>query len=155
MRVIILQDIENLGNKGDVKRIADGYARNFLIPKGLVKPATRKALLELAREKELMAKKAEEELKAVQELVSSIDGIEIEMKIRIREDGKIYGSITPYKISQKLKEKGFGVKKSQIKLAKPIKELGEYPITITFDHGLEAEIKLIVTEEKEKKEKKD
>lgn len=147
MKIILLKDIKNLGKKGDVKEVADGYARNFLLPKNLVKIVTKKALKELEKEKELEAKKAEKELKAIQEVVSQIDGQEIGISMKLKESGEIYGSVTPYKISQVLKKKGFDIKKTQISLKEPIKKLGEYPITVNFDHGLEAEVKAIVVEE--------
>jgi len=148
MRVILLQDIDKLGKKYDIKEVADGYARNFLIPKGLVKPATKEALKWLETQKEIKAKKAEEELKKVQEIASAIDGQEVVIPVKIGEKGQLFESITSQKISEKLKELGFDVKKTQIDLAEPIKELGEFPIKIKFEHNLEAEIKLIVTEEK-------
>ena len=147
MKIILLKDIKNLGKEGDVKEVADGYARNFLLPKNLVKIATKKALGELEKEKELEAKKAEKELKAIQEIVSQVDGQEIGISMKLKENGEIYGSVTPYKISQALKKKGFDVKKIQISLKEPIKKLGEYPATVNFDHGLEAEVKVIVAEE--------
>ncbi len=154
MKIILLQNIENLGKEGDVKEVPDGYARNFLLPNKLVKLATQEALRELEEKKELEAKKAEEELKHIEGVVSKIDGQEIEVLEKIKETGEIYGSITPFKISQALKKKGFEIKKNQINLKEPIKKLGEYPVTINFEHGLEAEIKVIVTEEK-KEEKKE
>lgn len=147
MKVILQQDIENLGKKYDIKSVADGYARNFLIPKSLAKPATKEALGELERLKEDFTKKAEEELKIIQETVSRLDGLEIEILVKTGDDGKLYGSVTPIRISEKLKEKSFDVKKTQIQLKEPIKEAGEYPILINFDHGLEAEIKVIVIKE--------
>lgn len=147
MKVILQQDIENLGKKYDIKSVADGYARNFLIPKGLVRPATKEALEELEKLRENLAKKAEEELKIIQEIVLRLDGLEIEIPVKIGDDGKLYGSVTSARILEKLKEKGFDVKKIQIQLKEPIKEVGEYPILINFDHGLEAEIKVIVVEE--------
>lgn len=149
VKVILLQDIENLGKKDDVKEITDGYARNFLIPNKLVKLATKAALEELEKRKELEAKRAEEELKHIQEIVSKIDGQEVEILTELKETGEIYGSITPFKISRALKKKEFDVKKTQINLKEPIKKLGEYPVVINFDHGLEAEIKVIVSEKKE------
>lgn len=148
MRIILLQDIENLGQRGDVKEVADGYARNFLLPNKLVKIATKEAIEALEKEKKLAVQKAEEELKSIQEFVSKIDRQEIEISVKIKENGEIYGSITPTKLSQALKKKGFDVKKTQVNPKEPIKKLGEYPVTINFDHGLEAEIKVIVTEEK-------
>ena len=149
MRVILLQDIENLGKKYDVKEVADGYARNFLIPKGLAKPATEEALKWLETQKEAEAKKAEEELKMVQERATAIDGQEVIIPVKIGEDGQLFESITSQKISEKLKELGFEIKKTQIDLSEPIKELGEFPVKIKFEHNLEAEIRIIVTEEKE------
>ena len=148
MKVILLKDIDNLGKEGDVKEVADGYARNFLLPKKLVKVATKKTLSELEKEKELVAKKAEEELKAIQEIVSQVDGREIEISMKLKEGGKIYGSVTPYKISRALKQKGFDLKKTQISLKEPIKKLGEYSVIVNFDHGLEADVKVIIVEEK-------
>lgn len=152
MKVVLLQDIENLGKKNDVKNVADGYARNFLFPKNLAKPASKQALEELKKQKELEAQKAEEDLKKVQEIVSQIDRLEIETLAKVDEQGKLYGSINEIKISQILKEKGFDIKKSQIKIPQPIKEVGEYPVIILFDHGLEAEIKIIITDGKKSTE---
>ena len=148
MKVILLQDVENLGKKGDIKNVANGYARNFLFPRKLAKLATKEAIEELEKQKELEAKKAEEELKKIQELVSQVDGLEFDLIVKADENGKLYGSINEIEISKILKSKGFEIKKKQIKIPQPIKELGEFPVTILFDHGLEAEIKLIVMEEK-------
>jgi large subunit ribosomal protein L9 len=154
MKVILLQDIEKLGKKHEVKEVADGYARNFLLPNNLVKLATRKAMEEIEAQKELMSKEAEGELKVIQEIISRIDGQEVEVAVKAKEDGKIFGSITPPKIIQALKKKGFNIKKDQIKIKEAIKKLGEYPIMVTFDHNLEAEIKVMVVEEKKKEDSK-
>jgi len=148
MRIILLQDIENLGKKYEVKDIKNGYARNFLIPKGLAKPATEEVLKWLETQKEIEAKKAEEELKKVQEVASAIDGQEVVIPVKIGEDGQLFESIISQKISEKLKEIGFEIKKTQIDLPEPIKELGEFPVKIKFEHNLEAEIRVIVVEEK-------
>jgi large subunit ribosomal protein L9 len=152
MKVILLQDVEELGKKGDVKSVADGYARNFLFPQKLAKIATKEAIAELEKQKELEAQKAEEELKKIQELVSQIDGLEFEIIEKVDENGGLYGSINEIKIVKTLKDKGFDIKRKQIKIPQPIKDLGEFPVTILFDHGLEAEVKLIVMEEKPKEE---
>jgi large subunit ribosomal protein L9 len=128
--------------------VADGFARNFLIPKGLAKPATEAAISWLETQKEIEAKKDEEELKKVQDLASAIDDQEVVIQMKVGPEGQLFESITAQKISDKLKEAGFDVKKNQIDLAEPIKELGEFPVKIKFDHNLEAEIKLIIAEEK-------
>lgn len=150
MRVILLQDIDNLGKKYEVVEVKNGYARNWLIPKGLAKLATKESLKWLKIQKEIIRKKEEEELKRVQQLAAKIDGFELIIPIKIGEEGQLFESINKQKISEKLKEEGFEIKKNQIELEKPIKELGEFPIKISFEHNLEAEIKVIlVKEEKE------
>ncbi len=148
MKVILLQDIEKLGKKFDVKEVADGYARNFLLPNNLVKPATEEALKQLMAEKEAAAKKAELELRETEGAVAQLDGQEVEVNTKVDESGKLFGSITVVKMAKILKDKGFNVSKNQIKLAEPIKETGEYDIVVEFPHGLEAKIKIIVVEEK-------
>ena len=148
MKIILLQDIDNLGKKYEIKEVADGYARNFLIPKGLAKPATKENLKWLESQKEIEVKKAEEELKKVQEVATNIDGQEIIILVKVGAEGQLFESITSQKIYEKLKELGFEIKKSQIDLPEPIKELGEFPVKIKLEHNLEAEIRIIVVEEK-------
>ena len=154
MRVILLQDIENIGKKYEVKDVKDGYARNFLIPKGLAKPATEEVLKWLEVQKEIEAKKSEGVLKQIQESASAVDDREVIIPVKIGAEGQLFESITDQMISEKLKELGFDIKKTQIAMEEPIKELGEFPIKIHFEHNLEAEIKVIVIKE-EKKEKKE
>jgi large subunit ribosomal protein L9 len=148
MRVILLQDINKVGKKYEIKEVADGYARNFLIPKGLVKPATEDALKQLEIQKEIKEKKAEEELRKIQKIVSEVDGIEVLIPVKIGEKEQFFEKINSQKISEKLKEMGFEIKKSQIDLEQPIEKLGEFPIKVKFEHNLEAEIRVIVTEER-------
>ena len=148
MKVILLKDVENLGKKYEVKNVKAGHARNFLIPKGLVKPATKEALKWVETQKELERKIAEEDLKKVQDFVKEVDGLEITIPVKVGEEGQLFESITPQKITEKLKTEGFEIKKDQIILEEPIKELGEFSVKITFAHRLEAEIRVIVVEEK-------
>ena len=148
MRVIFLQDVDKVGKKYEVKEVKDGYARNFLIPNNLAKIATREVLKWLEVQKEIEEKKAEEELKKIQELASKIDGVEIIISVKIGDKEQLFEKITPQKISEKLKELGFEIHKNQINLPQPIEELGEFPVKIKFKHNLEPEITIIVTEEK-------
>src|SRR3989344_2978208 len=127
MKVILLQDIEKLGKKYEIKHVADGHARNFLLPKNLVKPATEENLKWL---------EIEEEVKKVQAVASTIDGIEIILPMKIGEKEQLFEAVTAQKISEKLKEQGFEVKKTQIVLKDPIKELGEFPVKIQLGHNL-------------------
>lgn len=148
MKVILLKDIDNIGKKYEVKEVKSGHARNFLIPRHLVKPATKKNLKWLESQKDILEREAEEELKKAQETASKLDGAEVSIALKVGPDGQLFESVNNVKISEKLKEMGFEVKKSQINLEKPIKEIGEFPIKINLDHNLEAEINLVITEEK-------
>ena len=147
MKVILLGDIENLGKKYDVKEVADGFARNLLLPKNLVKIADKDSLKWLESQKINMEKNAEEQLKQAQELASKLDGYEVVIAVPVGGEGQLFSSISAQKISDKLGEMGFKVKKSQIELAEPIKDQGEYSLKLKLDHNLEAEIKVIVTAE--------
>jgi len=148
MKVILLQDVENIGKKFEVKEVKSGYARNFLIQKGLAKPATKKALEWLEAQREIIEKKAEDALKKAQDIATAVDGIEVVIPVKIGEEGQLFESVNAQKISEKLKEIGFEIKKNQIDLPEPIKDLGEFPVKIKLEHNLEAEIRVIVTEEK-------
>ena len=148
MRVILLQDVENLGKKYEIKEVKTGFARNFLIAKNLAKPVSKEALKWLETQKEIAVKKEEEELKKFQELAAAVDDQEVVISVKIGEKEQLFESISPQKISEKLKELGFEIKKSQIDLSQPIREIGEFPVKIKFEHNLEAEIKVIVTEGK-------
>ena len=148
MKVILLQNVENVGKKYEVCEVKNGYARNFLIPEGLAKTATAQNLKWLASQKEVFEKEIEEDLKKTQDMASNLDGLEVAIALKVGEKGELFESINAVKISEKLKEMGFDIKKSEITLKDPIKEIGEFPIKINLDHNLEAEIKVIITEEK-------
>lgn len=154
MRVILLKDVEKIGKKFEVKEVKDGYARNFLIPQGLAKLATEEAIIWLETQKEIETKKAEEDLKKSQEIASAVDDQEVIIQVKVGDQDQLFESINSQKLSEKLKEAGFNIKKSQIELPDPIKELGEFPVKIKFEHNLEVEIRVIVTKE-EKAEKEE
>ncbi|MEK7071780.1 MAG: 50S ribosomal protein L9 [Patescibacteria group bacterium] len=148
MKVILLKDVEKIGKKHEIKEVAQGFARNFLIPNSLAKIATKEALIWLETQKEIEAKKAEEELKIFQDKATALDGQEITMIAKAGDEGQMFESINAVKIAEKLKEAGFEIKKSQIVLEEPIKIFGEFPVKIKLEHNLEAEIKVIITEDK-------
>ena len=148
----MLQDVDELGKKFEVKEVKEGYAKNFLFPQDLAKPATKEALLWLETQKEIAASKEEDELKGIQQSASSIEGAEVIITVKVGDKGELFESVTSQKIADKLKEMGFNVKKTQLEPADPIKELGEFPVKIRFDHNLEAEIKVIVNKEEEAEE---
>jgi len=146
MKIILLKDIENIGKKYEVKEIKDGYARNFLLPQNLVKIADEKNLEWLKNQLELEKKKSEEELVEISKLASKIDGLEVEIPVKVGDKGQLFEKITPQKIAVCLKELGYNISKNNI-ATEDITELGEFPVKIKFDHNLEAEIKLIVIEQ--------
>lgn len=148
MKVILLKDVQDLGKKYEVKEVKNGHARNFLIPQGLAKAATKQTLKWLETRKETMEKEIEEDLKKEQELASTLDGLEINIPVKVGDEGQLFESINSQKISEKLKEMGFEIKKSKISLGEPIKALGEFPIKIGLEHNLEVEVRVIIVEEK-------
>lgn len=148
IKVILLQDVDGLGKKYEVKSVKPGYARNFLFTKTLAKPATKEALAWLESYKEIESQKDEQELKNAQSLASNLDSLELPMGVKVGEEGQLFESVNSQKIADKLKEMGFEIKKSQIDLASPIKELGEFPVKIKLDHNLESEIRVVISEEK-------
>ncbi len=149
MKVILLKDVEGLGKKYEIKEVKEGYARNFLFPKKLARIADETALKWLEIQKEIQAKKAEEELKKTEEKVAKVDGIEVFLPVKVNKEGKLFSKITQKTIADKLKEMGHDIKKDQVVLPEPIKELGEFPVKLKFEHNLEAEIRVIVTSEDE------
>lgn len=146
MKVILIKDVENIGKKFELKEVKSGYARNFLIPKNLAKIASRQNLKWLKDQKEIMKKKAEDDLKKTQETASKIDGIEVNILVKVGSEKQLFESVNSLKISEKLKEMGFDIKKSQINLPEPIKEIGEFPVKIDLNHNLETEITVIISE---------
>lgn len=149
MKVILLQDIENIGKKYEVKNVADGYAKNFLFPKKMAQAATENATKWAETQREIHAKVVEKELQEMQAKASALDGQEITMNVKVGDQNQLFESITAAKIAERLKEANFDIDKKQISLKEPIKELGEYQVDIEFPHNLEAEIKLIVAAQAE------
>jgi large subunit ribosomal protein L9 len=147
MKIILIKDVEKLGNKYELRDVQAGYARNFLIPKKLAVLASQEkiewAKKKIAEEEET----AEEKLKEVSQFASQMDGLEVIIPVKIGEENQLFEKINQQKIADHLGEMGYRIKKSQILLDKPIEEVGEFPIKIKFEHNLEVEIKVIVTPE--------
>jgi large subunit ribosomal protein L9 len=149
MKVILLRDVPNTGRKNDVKEVSPGFARNFLIPKGLAISADSESLKNLEAKKKIDAQKAEQGLKETEKMVSKLDGTEVELSVKTGEEGQLFESINKQKIAERLKEMGFNVSKDQVDLEAPIKEAGEFPVKLRFEHNLEAEIKIIISKKEE------
>ncbi len=145
MKIVLLSDIKNIGKLGDIKEVADGFARNFLFPKKLAEMATDTAIKKVEIEKQKQNEIAKKNLEATQELASQLDGKEITISAKAK-DGKLFGSITAKNIVKELKKEKFDIKENSI-ILEPIKELGEYDLRIELEHGIEVSLKLIVKEE--------
>ncbi|MDD5396746.1 MAG: 50S ribosomal protein L9 [Candidatus Moranbacteria bacterium] len=142
MQVIFLQDVKNVGKKGQIKNVPDGYARNFLLARKLAAVATPASVA--SAKKEADSKKMQEALEkqTVQKLANDLKDKRITLKARAKE-GKLFGSITAKEIAQEIKKIGFDVPEKAIQ-AEHIKDLGEKKVTISLNFGIETSIILIV-----------
>jgi large subunit ribosomal protein L9 len=146
MKVILLQDIKGTGKKGEVKEVANGYARNFLFVKNLARAVTTASLEQLKAEEEKHKRQMEKELKDSQVMASKLDGAEIEIKAKASETGTLYSAVSAVKIVEAIKKQfGLLLAADQVILNQPLKEAGEHKVRIKFPHGLEAELRLIVS----------
>jgi large subunit ribosomal protein L9 len=146
MKVVLTKDVKNVGKTGQTKDVADGFARNFLIPNGLAEPATKGIVQKVQKIIQESQEKEQDELKTQQELAEKLDGKEFVIKAKAKK-GKLFGSIDAKKIAEKISSEGVKVDAAFIKLDSPIKELGEKQIQIDLKHGIEAKIKVVVEEE--------
>ncbi len=144
MKVVLLKDIKKLGKTGEIKEVSDGYARNYLIPKGLAEIATTGKLKEINNLKKAEQRKKEQQLAKLKEIVNQLNEQSFTVKVKAGDSGKLFGSLTSEKIATVIKDKaGITIDKRKI-LTKPIKELGRYDITIAFKEDLKATIHLFV-----------
>ncbi|MDD5489201.1 MAG: 50S ribosomal protein L9 [Candidatus Moranbacteria bacterium] len=150
MKVILTKDVESLGKEGEVKEVADGFARNFLFPKNMAEPATDAAMQNAEVKKKKQAENAKLELEDSQKLAEQLEGRELYIKVK-EEEGKLFGSVNEKTVAKTFKDEGISISPENIKLAEPIKEIGEYDAQINLDHGLEANIKIILVSESEEK----
>lgn len=147
MRVILKTDVESLGKLGDLIKVSDGYARNFLIPKGLAAEASSKNIKSLEHEKKMISQRAEREKKAAEEMLAKYAGLAVTIARRTGEQGKLFGSVTNKDIEKSLTELGFEVNRKNIVLSEPVKTAGEYQVQIKLYPGIVAGIVLKVVEE--------
>ncbi len=146
MKVILLQEVKKLGDRGDVKEVSNGYARNFLIPKGLAMEATPKALKDLETQKKTLERKEQDEKEKMEALAEKLKGVKVTLSARVGEGGKLFGSVTSKDIAQKLQEQGYNVDRRKIDLGEPIRGLGSYTVTLKLHPEISAEIEVIVEE---------
>lgn len=146
MKVILLKAVQKLGQGGDVKEVAAGYAQNFLIPQGLAEEATPVAIAEAEARRTKMAAQAEADLVRTEGIVGQLEGQTIEVSAKASDEGTLYAALPATKVIAALKEKGFDIKKGQLRID-GIKEIGEHEVTIGLEHGLEARITIIINPE--------
>ena len=144
MKVILKQDVKGSGKKGDIIEVSDGYAKNFLLKKGLAEQASSVAVNSLKLQKEAEARRKAEEIAAIRELGKKMDKSTVTLSIKCGENGKTFGSVTSREIAAKLAELGYDVDKKKILLKDPIKAVGEYPVEIRLMEGVTDKISVTV-----------
>lgn len=150
MKVILRKDVETLGKIGDIVNVKNGYARNFLIPRGYAYTATEGAIKALEIEKKRMAKKIEQDRARAEELSQELSKIQLTFQMKVGEEGRLYGSVTPLMIAQKLQEEfNFNIDKRNILLDESIKSLGIFDVKIKLFQDINATIKVWVINEEE------
>jgi large subunit ribosomal protein L9 len=150
MQIILLEKVLNVGLLGDVVKVKDGYARNFLIPQGKAKRATEKNIADLAARRAELEKVAHEKLAVQTALGEKLNGVELKMAQKAGVDGRLFGSVGNIDIAEALKAQGYEITKAMIQLPNgPIKTIGETPVKLALHTDVSAEIKVIIVAEKE------
>jgi large subunit ribosomal protein L9 len=145
MEVLLLKDVAQLGKAGDVKRVADGYARNFLLPRNLAVLATPGAIKQAKLHRQAEAQHKAKALSDAQALAQQLDGLTVTFKARAGESDRLYGSITNANIAEALEEQiAREVDRRKIELDEPLKELGTHAVTIRLAPGAEAKVTVVI-----------
>ncbi len=145
MKIVLLEDVDKLGYAGDIKEVKDGYAKNYLIPKGLALAATRSNLKLVEEKRKAILRKIEKRVKEAKKIQEALDGVEIEIRARAGEKGKLFGSITANEIYEKLKDRVENLDKKSIRLPEGgIREVGEHEVEIAIYRDIKATVKVKV-----------
>jgi large subunit ribosomal protein L9 len=147
MKIILKQDIEKLGDIGDVVEVSDGYARNYLLPRGLAVEATKGNLKSIETEKKAKSKKEEKLTDGLKKIAEDIAKKPYSISRKAGEEDKLFGAVTTADISDVLKENGFDIDKKKIILESPLHELGEFSVKVKLHKNVIAEIKVCVVKE--------
>lgn len=146
MKVIFLKDIVGVARKNEVKDVAEGYARNFLLPRGFAIPATDAATRSIEAEKEHKAAATEKETTRFREYAEKLAATPIVFKVKMGEKGKAFGSVSSAKISDELKKQGIAIDKSWLPHG-ALKTMGEHKIVVDFPHGIRGAVRVIIEPE--------
>ncbi len=144
MEIILREDVAGLGMIGDVVKVKPGYARNYLLPRGLAVTADRRSLGELEHHKRVIAAKKARERGDVERRAGTIQGLVLETEVRAGKGGKLFGSVTNIDVKRLLDERGFDIDRRRIELRDPIKEIGDYEVIVRVGQDIAATVKLIV-----------
>ncbi len=147
MQIILQEDIEKLGHRGDVVTVKPGYARNFLLPRKLAVEASAGNLKAIEKIRASLAKKTATEVEAAQKHAAALNGVELRFTRKTGENDQLFGSVTSGDVAEGLAAQGFKVDKRQIHIAEPIKALGEFPVTVKVFRDISAQIKVQVQKE--------
>jgi large subunit ribosomal protein L9 len=144
MKVILKENIESLGHIGDIVKVAPGYARNYLVPKGFAIEATEKNAKALEHDKRQLAYKKNKTLESARSLAAKLEGLVIELVHQAGEEGKLFGSVTNMEIALFLTQKGFDIDRKKIVLAESIKQVGEFSVPVKIHPEVVATLKVTV-----------
>jgi large subunit ribosomal protein L9 len=144
MKLILRDDVEPLGQLGDIVTVKAGYGRNFLIPKGLAQPATKASLKQFELERKKLEAKVNAQRAEAQALKDKIEEGPLLINVRVGEGDKMYGSVTPHHIGDALAAKGVEIDRKKIQLDNPIRSLGEHELEIKLHPEVRAQLKIVV-----------
>jgi large subunit ribosomal protein L9 len=147
MKIILRQDHDKLGTVGTIADVRDGFARNYLIPKGIAYAATEGNMHALNEEKKAGVARDAKNRKSAEKLAEDLEKISVTLQMKVGEDEKLFGSVTSQMIADALKEKGFDLEKRVIELEEPIKALGIYTVNIRLYQGVNGSVKVWVVRE--------
>lgn len=144
MEIILTENVDGLGQIGDLLKVKDGYARNYLVPKGLAVVADKRNVKELEHQKRETERKLQRVMKEAEVLKQKVEGCRVEVYHRAGEEGKLYGAVTSMEIEAKLSAAGVEIDRKKIQLAEPIKQLGDHDVEVKLDAGVIATLKVSV-----------
>lgn len=147
IKVVLSEDVENLGSSGDVVRVRPGYARNFLIPRGLAVPATPSNLARVDDLKRAAAARAQKELAGAEEIAKKLGGVSVKIARAVGEENKMYGSVTTRDIEEAFAQAGVEIDRKKLALAEPIKVLGLHEVTLKLHPKVSVALKVEVVKE--------
>lgn len=144
MKVILTENVEGLGNIGDLVKVKPGYARNFLVPRGMAQEASLRNVKELDHQKRQMERKAQKVAQDAQALKARIEAVKCVIAHRAGEEGKLFGSVTSMEIGEKLAAAGVEIDRKKIVLPEPIKSVGQFEVPVRLTAGVTATIQVSV-----------